>query len=81
MTLTKRMLNQLEESMWLPMSQAQKAAILEHFGAAPEPYEWTEEDIIIQIRNFIGCGQFVKEAAEGEPCESWLADQAAGIPF
>ena len=81
MTLTKRDINRMEQSMWLPMSASQKAAIFDRFGVEPEPYGWTGQDIVTQIQNFIGCGEFVKEAEEGPPCEMWLAGQAAGIPF
>ena len=62
MILTRSKLNQLEESMRLPMTQRQKADILEHFGTEPQPYQWTEEDIVIQIRNFMERGVFSRPA-------------------
>jgi len=46
--------------MCVNMTEAQKNAILERFGEEPEPYEWSEQDIVVQIRNFLGCGEFVK---------------------
>ena len=60
MTLTIRKLKKMEESMWIRFTKEQKQAILERFGTEPEPYEWSEQDIAVQIRNFLGCGEFVK---------------------
>ena len=61
MTLTKTSLRKWQESMWIrKISDEQRAAILERFGTEPEPYEWSEQDISIQIQNFLGCGEFVK---------------------
>jgi hypothetical protein len=60
MTLNKRKLKKLGESMWIHFTKGQEEAILEHFGTEPEPYEWSEEDIAIQIQNFVRCGEFVK---------------------
>lgn len=65
MTLTKKDLNKTLESMRVLISDEKRAAILERFGTEPEPYEWTEEDIHIQIRNFIECGEFVKTSQPG----------------
>jgi hypothetical protein len=60
LTLTKKAINRLEETMFRPISTAQKETIFQRFGTEPEPHEWTEEDISIQIRNFLDCGEFVK---------------------
>ena len=43
-----------------PITNEQRFAILERFSIEPEPYEWSEQDITLQIRNFLGCGEFVK---------------------
>ena len=60
MTLNKRGLKKLGESMWVCFTEEQKRIILERFGTEPEPYEWSEQDIVVQIQNFLGCGEFVK---------------------
>ena len=69
MTLTKRSLHKLRESMWIrKITDDQRAAILERFGTEPEPYEWSEQDIVTQIENFLGCGEFVKSI---KPSPNW----------
>jgi len=60
MTLTKKALASGLDSMRILATDKQKTAILERFGTEPIPYEWTEEDIFIQIRNYFSCGGFVK---------------------
>jgi len=59
-TLTKRELKKLGESMWVRITQEQECIILDRFGTEPEPYEWSEQDIAVQIQNFLGCGEFSK---------------------
>jgi len=60
MTLNKRKLKKLGESMWVCFTKEQERIILERFGTEPEPYVWTEQDIDVQILNFLGCGEFEK---------------------
>jgi len=60
MILTKKDLRKWQESMFTPITAQQSRAILERFGEEPTPYEWTEQDIAIQIRNYLECGEFVK---------------------
>ena len=60
MTLNKRKLRRWEESMFVLLSAQQEQCILERFGTEPEPYEWSEQDIAVQIRNYLDCGEFVK---------------------
>ena len=60
MTLCKRKLKKLCEGLWISISKEQERVILERFGEEPEPYEWTEQDIVVQIQNFLGCGEFVR---------------------
>ena len=60
MTLSKQKLRKMEESMWIRFTKEQERAILERFGTEPEPYEWSEQDIAVQIRNYLGCGKFVQ---------------------
>ena len=62
MTLTKKALSRSLESMRVFASNEQKASILDRFGTEPFPYEWTEQDIYVQIRNFLACGEFSKPA-------------------
>jgi len=68
MTLTKTSLRKLQESMWIKkITDEQRTAILERFGTEPESYKWSEQDIITQIQNFLGGGEFVKSIqANGE---------------
>ena len=61
MTLNKRKLKKYCESMWIRLTKEQECAILEQFGTEPEPYEWSEQDISVQIKNYLSCGKFVKE--------------------
>jgi len=60
MTLSENTLKQWEESMRIKLSEKQRIEILQRFGSEPEPYEWSEQDIAVQIQNFLGCGEFVK---------------------
>jgi hypothetical protein len=50
MTLTKKDLRKWEESTFTLFTKEQRQIILDRFGAEPEPYEWTEQDIAEQIR-------------------------------
>ena len=60
MILTKKDLRKWQESTFTPVSAEQSRTILERFGAEPEPYEWSEQDISIQIQNYLSCGEFEK---------------------
>jgi hypothetical protein len=55
MTLTRRKLDRLLESMWvLHITREQYDAILNRFGTEPGNGEvWTEEDIYAQIGNIL----------------------------
>ena len=64
MTLNEKSLNKWVETSFAPINAVQRQAILERFGAEPEPYEWTEQDIWVQIRNYLACGEFVKNAQD-----------------
>ncbi len=52
MILTKESLNKLLTAMWIrAVSEDQRSAILDTFGTEPcAEHEWTERDIIEQIR-------------------------------
>jgi hypothetical protein len=60
MILTQKDLQKWAESSFTPLDAVQRQTILERFGTEPEPYEWTQQDIYAQIRNYIDCGEFVK---------------------
>ena len=60
MTLNKQRLAKLCESMWIRLTEEQEQIILQRFGTEPSPYEWSEQDITVQIQNFLGCGEFVR---------------------
>ena len=66
MTLNKRKLKKLGESMWIHFTKEQERMILERFSTEPEPYEWSEQDIVVQIQNYLGCGEFVKSIQNTE---------------
>jgi len=76
MTLNKKELRRWEESMFILLSVRQEQCILERFGTEPEPYEWSEQDIAVQIRNFLGCGEFVKSIQDNNDGQSvFLSDE------
>jgi hypothetical protein len=64
MILNKRGLKKLGESLRVIVTKEQEYAILERFGEEPWPYDWSEQDIVIQILNFLGCGEFVKSVQD-----------------
>jgi hypothetical protein len=61
MTLTEKDLREWQESAFTLITAVQRRAILKRFGTEPWPYEWTEQDIAVQIRNFLDCGEFVRK--------------------
>ena len=56
MILTEGELDSFTENMRLVITQSQKHEILKRFKTEPEPYEWSEQDISVQIQNFIAHG-------------------------
>ena len=60
MTITKKCLRDLEKATFTTITPEQNEIILERFGTEPEPHVWTDEDIFIQIRNYLECGEFMK---------------------
>jgi len=60
MTITKKYLRDWERSALIRITPEQKRIILERFGTEPEFYEWSEQDIGVQTRNFLSCGEFEK---------------------
>lgn len=73
MILTKETLDGWAEFMRVILTETQKNVILDRFGCEPEPYEWMEQDITVQIQNYLGCGEFVKSCNQ--------ADSLSGIDF
>ena len=54
MTLTKRSLRKLGESLFILFTKEQENIILERFSKEPMPYAvWSEQDIIEQIRKIL----------------------------
>ena len=70
MTLNDKTLNKWVESSFTPINTVQRQAIIERFGTEPEPYVWTEQDIWVQIRNYLVCGEFVKNTPIGTQSSS-----------
>ena len=60
MTITARYLRNWEKSKLTPITSEQKRIILDRFSTEPDPYVWSEQDIEIQIRNFLNCGCWEK---------------------
>jgi len=60
MTLTKKDLRMWQDSTFTLLTTVQSQAILERFGAEPEPHVWSEQDIAIQISNYLAHGVFAK---------------------
>ena len=60
MTINKRWLRKTTESMRVLITKEQERLILERFSEEPWPYAWSEQDIVTQILNFLGYGEFVK---------------------
>ena len=81
MTLNKRQLKKLCVGLWIWISKEQERMILERFGEEPEPYEWTEQDIVVQIENFLGCGEFVKTPKYTEENTKERSTLSDGIEF
>ena len=81
MTLNKRKLKRWGESMWVHFSKEQEREILERFGEEPEPYEWSEQDIFVQIRNYIGCGEFVKSMIDCGDLSGQPSTLPPGVDF
>jgi hypothetical protein len=55
MTLNKRKLKKLSDSMRVFITKEQKQLILERFSQEPWPYVWSEQDIIMQILKICQC--------------------------
>ena len=55
MILTKENLDKLLQDMWIrDVSEKQRSAILDNFATEPcAEHEWTEQDIIEQIRKML----------------------------
>ena len=81
MILARRTLNQWLEGMRIWANEEQKTTILGRFGTEPEPYEWSEQDISIQIRNFFHSGVFVKELLDSEITSQIYVDTFNGEVF
>ena len=62
MTITKRYLRALEKSARISFSEEQKQVLLNRFGEEPWPHEWSEQDIQVQISNYLHCGHWEKSS-------------------
>jgi len=74
MTITAKYLRDWEKFAFMQFTAEQKRVILERFGAEPEPYDWTEQDIAVQIKNYLGCGEFVKSIQNNSNEDIFLND-------
>ena len=64
MTINKRKLRKLLESWRISATKIQERIILGRFSTEPEPYEWSDQDICVQIQNYLGCGEFSKSIVD-----------------
>jgi len=60
MTITKQYLRKWEEGNRKRLTPEQKQIFLNRFGEEPYPYEWSEQDITVQIDNYLYCGEWEK---------------------
>jgi len=67
MTITKKYLNDWENSTRISITDEQKKIILERFGKEPYPYEWSDQDIHVQIKNYLHCGHWEKPMRQEPP--------------
>jgi hypothetical protein len=74
MTLTEKDLRRLRKTASVPITAEQRRSILERFGTEPWPYDRSEQDIAVQIRNFLDCGEFVKTAQDAGNRSALLPD-------
>ena len=74
MTINKRKLRKLLESWRLSATKTQERIILGRFSTEPWPYEWSEQDIDVQIQNYLGCGEFSKSIQYSDDPSEWLND-------
>ena len=78
MTITAKCLREWDKYNPESITAEQKRIILDRFGTEPEPYEWSDQDIEIQIRNFLNCGHWEKPMVSHAE-QSDLSDE--GMPF
>jgi len=72
MTITKKYLRDWEKSARIRFTEEQTRISLERFGEEPWPYEWSGQDIYVQIGNYLYCGHWEKpivQASDGERSE------------
>jgi len=67
MTITKKHLRDWEKSVRIYIPPEQETMILERFGEEPWPYEWSEQDIWVQIRHYLKRGRWEKSPANCRP--------------
>ncbi len=66
MTISEKYLRDMEESTHIRITDGQKQMILERFGVEPWPYEWSQQDIAVQIGNYLYCGHWEKPSVNNE---------------
>ena len=80
MSITKKYLQDLEKATFTTITPEQKEIILERFGTEPEPYEWSEQDISVQISNYLYCGHWEKPMIDNSHQAVFLFEDEE-IPF
>ena len=81
MTITKKYLRDWENNMRVIITPEQKRVILERFGTEPEPHKWTDQDIYIQVGNYLDCGEFVKSMIDNSNEFTKKYPLSDGTPF
>jgi hypothetical protein len=64
--------------MRITITKEQEIVLLKHFSEEPWPYEWSQQDISVQFRNYLHCGHFEKPIEKGCCGPSTIPD---GEPF
>lgn len=60
MRLARQRLRNWAQTNRITISAEQEIIILDRFSVEPDPYEWSEQDIYEQTRNFLKYGTFEK---------------------
>ena len=80
--MTEFQLKRLQENLRLPLANEQQTTILRHFsGIQNDCPEWTEQDIVSQILNFVKTGLFEKQTFSCKSLELESLSEADIFPF
>lgn len=78
MTLNKRKLRAMCKAMRKTITKEQEDVLLERFAEEPWPFEWSQQDIYVQVGNYLYCGHFEKPI---QKCSNGPSTIPQGEPF